>query len=41
MIVNPQVSLTGTLNGTGNLISVSQPPTVDVDELYIGELIFN
>lgn len=41
MIVNPQVSLTGTLNGTGNLISVNQPPTVDVEELYIGELIFN
>ncbi|MCK0108614.1 DUF2807 domain-containing protein [Flavobacteriaceae bacterium S0825] len=41
MIVNPQVSLTGTLNGTGNLISVNQPPMVDVEELYIGELIFN
>ena len=41
MIVNPQVSLTGTLNGTGDLISVNQPPTVDVEMLYIGELIFN
>ena len=41
MIVNPQISLTGILNGTGNLISVNQPPTVNVEALYIGELIFN
>lgn len=41
MIVNPQVSLTGELRGTGNLISVNQPPTVNVEELYVGELIFN
>jgi len=41
MIVNPQVSLSGELRGTGNLISVNQPLTVNVDELYIGELIFN
>ncbi len=41
MIVNPQISLTGELRGTGNLISVNQPPTVDVDKLYIGELIFD
>lgn len=41
MVVNPQVSLTGELRGTGNLISVNQPPTVNVEELYVGELIFN
>lgn len=41
MIVNPQVSLKGTLNGTGNLISVNQPPMVDVETPYIGQLIFN
>jgi len=41
MIVNPQVSLSGELRGTGNLISVNPPLTVNVDELYIGELIFN
>ncbi|WP_347922815.1 head GIN domain-containing protein [Pontimicrobium sp. SW4] len=40
MIVNPQVSLTGELRGTGNLISVNQPPSVNVEELYIGQLIF-
>lgn len=41
MVVNPQLSLTGVLRGTGNLISKNQPPTVDVEELYIGRLIFN
>jgi len=41
MIVNPQVSLSGELRGTGNLISVNQPPTVDVEQFYTGALIFN
>ena len=40
MIVNPIQSLTGQLLGTGDLISVSQPPIVDVERVYIGELIF-
>lgn len=40
MIVNPQISLSGELRGTGNLIAVNQPPTVDVEQFYIGELIF-
>ena len=41
MVVNPQISLTGELRGTGNLISVNQPPTVQVEQFYTGELIFN
>jgi hypothetical protein len=41
MIVNPQVSLSGELRGTGNLISVNQPPTVDVEQFYTGALIFD
>jgi Putative auto-transporter adhesin, head GIN domain len=41
MIVNPQVSLSGELRGTGNLISVNQPPTVDVEQFYTGTLIFD
>ena len=41
MIVNPQVSLFGELRGTGNLISVNQPPTVDVEQFYTGALIFD
>ncbi len=40
MIVNPQLALRGELRGTGNLISVNQPPIVEIDQYYIGELIF-
>ena len=40
MIVNPQQSLTGGLRGTGNLISINHPPLVEVEQFYIGELIF-
>lgn len=40
MIVNPQQSLTGELRGTGDLISVNQPPVVDVEQLYTGQLVF-
>jgi hypothetical protein len=40
MIVNPQLKLTGELRGTGDLISVNQPPIVEVEQFYIGELIF-
>jgi len=40
MIVNPQISLTGELRGTGNLISLNNPPTVEVEQLYTGQLIF-
>ena len=41
MIVNPQQELTGELRGTGDLNSVNEPPIVDVEQLYTGELIFN
>jgi len=40
IIVNPQLSLTGELLGTGDLISVNQPPIVEVEQVYTGELIF-
>lgn len=40
MIVNPQLSLNGQLRGTGNLISVNEPPTVDVEQIYTGQLFF-
>jgi hypothetical protein len=40
MIVNPQQSLSGEMLGTGNVISMQTPPSVDVDVLYIGDLIF-
>jgi len=40
IIVNPQNELTGQLVSTGNLISVNQPPVVNVEVLYTGSLIF-
>ena len=41
IIVNPQQSLTGTLYSTGDLISKNNPPTVEIEELYTGKLIFD
>lgn len=41
MIVNPQSSLTGILRGTGNAISVNEPPIVDVERIYTGQLFFD
>lgn len=41
MIVNPVLSLKGELRGTGDLISVNEPPIVDVERIYTGQLIFN
>lgn len=40
MIVNPQQSLTGEIRSTGDVISVHQPPIVDVETYYTGTLIF-
>lgn len=40
MIVNPQLSLTGELRGTGDLIALNEPPLVDVQAFYLGQLIF-
>ena len=40
MVVNPQQSLTGQLRGTGNLIAVNQPDTVDINQIYTGQLFF-
>ncbi|MBU3821341.1 DUF2807 domain-containing protein [Flavobacteriaceae bacterium XHP0103] len=41
MILNPQQSIKGRISGTGNVLCVNQPPTVDVEEQYKGRLIFN
>jgi hypothetical protein len=41
IIVNPQQSLTGKISGTGNVIALTHPPLVDVQEVYKGRLIFN
>ncbi|RNC84188.1 MAG: DUF2807 domain-containing protein [Winogradskyella sp.] len=41
MVVNPQQSLEGQILATGNVISVNQPPLVDVTNAFTGQLIFN
>lgn len=40
MIVNPQEEIKGTISSTGNVIAVTTPPIVEVEELYKGRLIF-
>lgn len=40
MIINPQQSLVGELRSTGDLISVNEPPTVNVQQFFTGQLIF-
>lgn len=40
MIVNPRQSLTGEIRSTGDVISVHQPPIVEVETFYTGRLIF-
>lgn len=41
MILNPQLSITGKISGTGDVICVNKPPVIDVQEQYKGRLIFN
>ena len=40
MVVNPQLKITGEIRGTGDVISVNQPPIVEVEEFFTGKLIF-
>lgn len=40
MVVNPLQSLSGLLRGTGDLISVNEPPVVSIEQIYTGQLIF-
>lgn len=40
LIVNPQQFLIGEIRGVGDVISLNRPPTVEVEEFYSGELIF-
>lgn len=40
MIVNPQQEIKGTISGTGDVISITKPPVVAVEELYKGRLVF-
>src|SRR5690606_17232272 len=36
MILNPQLSLTGEIRSTGDVISLNQPAVVEVEEFYTG-----
>lgn len=40
ILVNPQQSISGTIRGTGDVISYNRPETVDVEEIFNGTLIF-
>lgn len=40
MIINPQQSLSGEIRGTGDVISLTRPPVVEVQQFYTGQLIF-
>lgn len=40
MFVNPQESIRGVIRGNGDVISSNLPPTVEVEEIYKGRLIF-
>lgn len=40
LIVNPQVSLSGAIRSTGDVIVVNMPPTIEVEQFYTGQLIF-
>ncbi|WP_190811247.1 head GIN domain-containing protein [Flagellimonas sp. S3867] len=40
ILVNPQLRISGIIRGTGDVISVNRPPTVEVEELFNGRLIF-
>lgn len=40
MIVNPQLSISGEIRGTGDIISMNRPPIVEVEEFFTGRLFF-
>ena len=41
IIVNPQLKISGTIYSTGNVILKNNPPIIDVQVLYQGQLIFD
>jgi len=40
MIINPQLSITGQIRSTGDVISLNQPSDISVEQFYTGKLIF-
>jgi hypothetical protein len=41
IIVNPQQKISGIINSTGNVVLKNNPPIIDVQVLYQGQLIYN
>ena len=41
MIVKPIQSITGSILSTGDVILKNNPPTIDVQQLFSGQLILN
>ena len=41
IIVNPQQKISGTIYSTGNIVLKNNPPIIDVQVLYQGQLIYN
>jgi hypothetical protein len=41
MILNPQLSLTGEIRSTGDVILVNEPPEMSVQVFYTGQIIIN
>ena len=39
IIVNPQISITGEIRSTGDVVAVNRPPLVEVQEFFSGRLI--
>ncbi|MDT0605541.1 head GIN domain-containing protein [Croceitalea rosinachiae] len=40
IFVNPQQTISGTIRGYGDVISINRPPEIEVEELFNGRLIF-
>jgi hypothetical protein len=38
--VNPQNKIAGEIRGTGDVIAVNEPPVVEVEQFFTGQLIF-
>lgn len=41
ILVNPIESISGTIYSVGDVVSYNHPPLIEVDELYLGKLIFH
>lgn len=40
MLINPQLSITGVIRGTGDVVSFNRPAAIEIEEKYKGRLLF-